>query len=45
MKAKNYLILCAIVCIAVVLSVLYVPGVGDLFEIGLLMFLSIASRT
>ena len=44
MKTKNFFYLCAIVSVAVVLTVLFVPGVADWFEIGLLTFLSIASR-
>lgn len=40
MKTKNYLGLCAAVAVAVVLSVLYVPGLSDTVEQVLLAFLA-----
>ena len=44
MKTKNYLALCAAVTVAVVLSVLYVPGLSDTIEQVLLVFLSTNAR-
>ncbi len=40
MSWKNYLMLCLSVIAVVALSVMYVPGVGDTIEGGLLLFLS-----
>jgi len=44
MRTKNYLILCAAVTVAVVLSVLFVPGLSDTIEGLLLLFLSTSAR-
>jgi hypothetical protein len=44
MKARNYLILCAVIAAVVALSVLYVPGVAEAIETQLLTFLSTNAR-
>lgn len=44
MKTKNYLILCATVTVAVVLGVLYVPGLSDTIEQVMLAFLATTAR-
>jgi hypothetical protein len=40
MPTKNYLILCAVVSIGVVLSLLYIPGFSDIVEQVMLGFLA-----
>lgn len=40
MRARNYLLLCVTVAVAVSLTVLFVPGVGDSIERVLLGFLA-----
>jgi hypothetical protein len=40
MNWKNYLLLCLSVIAVVALTVMYVPGVADTIEGGLLLFLS-----
>jgi hypothetical protein len=44
MTTKNYLMLCGVVAVAVVLAVLYVPGVAETIEQQLLTFLSSNAR-
>lgn len=41
---RNYLILCAAVVVLVPLLILFVPGVADVFETILLLFLSTTAR-
>jgi len=44
MRARNYLLLCGAVALAVALTVLWVPGVADAIEVALLTFLSTNAR-
>lgn len=44
MKAKTYLITCAVVAAATVLGILLIPSVADLFETILLVFLMTNAR-
>lgn len=44
MRARNYLILCAVVAATVSFAVLFIPGVGDAFEGALLGFLATYAR-
>lgn len=44
MKARNYLMLCVAVAVAVAAAVLFVPGVADAIEVELLTFLSTNAR-
>ena len=44
MKARNYLMLCGAVTVAVAVTVLFVPGVADAIEVKLLTFLSTNAR-
>lgn len=39
-KTKNYMILCAVITVVLVISLLYVPGVSDTVERLMLGFLS-----
>jgi len=43
-KTKNYLILCAAITLALVISLLYLPGFSDTVEQLMLLFLSTFSR-
>lgn len=44
MSARNYLLLCVLVAVAVSLTVLYVPGAGENIERAVLGFLSRNAR-
>jgi hypothetical protein len=44
MKTKNYLILCASICLLVMFTILFVPGVSETIETRLLTFLSANAR-
>ncbi len=43
MKTKNYLILCAATTVVAVLGLLYVPGVSEVVETVMLVFLSVTA--
>lgn len=44
MKAKNYLILCAVVAVVTSIAILFIPGVSEIIETALLGFLSTNAR-
>ena len=44
MSTKNYLILCSVVTVVLVVGLLYIPGVSDTVEQQLLRFLSTNAR-
>ncbi len=44
MKAKTYLITCVAVAAATVLGILFVPGIAEIFETVLLVFLMTNAR-
>ncbi len=44
MKTRNYLILCGVISISLVLGLLFVPAFSDLVEQVILLFLSTNAR-
>jgi len=44
MTMKNYLLLCALITVVVVVGVLYIPGLSDTIEQVLLTFLATNAR-